>query len=30
VRRRVTEQEKRRGALPELIDQLRRSLNLDT
>jgi starch phosphorylase len=30
VRRRVTEQEKRRGAAPELIEQLRRSLNLDT
>ena len=30
VRRRITEQEKRRGATPELIEQLRRSLNLDT
>lgn len=30
VRRRVTEQESRSGATPELLENLRRSLNLDT
>jgi starch phosphorylase len=30
VRHRVSEQEQRRGALPELLEQLRRSLNPDT
>jgi starch phosphorylase len=30
VRRRVTEQETRRGATPEALEHLRRSLNLDT
>jgi glycogen phosphorylase len=30
VRRRISEQERRRGALPELLEQLHRSLNPDT